>query len=64
MPNKQANLIAEFEQIEQAAIQIAIVVQSYYEQLVKSGMDHEFARELTRDFASNWWDTLLSAIKK
>jgi hypothetical protein len=64
MPNKQANLIADFEQIEQTVIHIAIVIKAYYDKLIQEGFDPEFARELTRDFASDWWSTLFSAIGK
>lgn len=64
MPNKQTNIVAEFEQLEQMVIQAAQVVQSYYAQLVKSGLDPEFARDLTRDFASEWWDNMFSSITR
>ena len=59
MPNKRIDLIAEFEQLEQAVIEIAKVIHSYYEQLVKSGLDPEFARELAQDLANVWWSTLI-----
>lgn len=62
MPNKQTNIVAEFEQLETMVTQAAQVVQSYYAQLVKSGLDSKFARELTRDFASEWWDNMFSVI--
>lgn len=59
----KSDITADFEQVEQTVIHVAIVIQSYYDQLVKSGLDPEFARELARDFASNWWDSLFQHIK-
>lgn len=53
--NKDTQMIADFEQAEAATVQVAIIMGSYYKDLLKNGIPADLAYLLTQEFHRQWW---------
>lgn len=63
MNNQQTNILAELEQFETNAINIAKIIAGYHEELIKLKVPPTVARELTVGFSDNLWGIALSRSK-
>ncbi len=57
--DKKNQIISEFEQVETGASQVALVMASYYKDLIKNGIPADLAGLLTQEFHRQWWVTML-----
>ena len=57
--NKVNQLVADFEQVETATVQVSIIMGSYYKDLLKNGIPADLAYLLTQEFHRQWWVMVL-----
>ena len=57
--NKTTQMVAEFEQVETIAAQVAIVMAEYYKDLIKNGIPADLAYLLVQEFHRQWWIMML-----
>ncbi len=57
--DKTTQIVSDFEQVGTATVQVAIIMGSYYKDLLKNGIPADLAYLLTQEFNRQWWVMVL-----